>query len=72
MALPTELYPRMAAARRVRAKRLADMTAVYNACACTWPLDTRRNGHGHHEQCPAVPIIEAQQAAKKIAREENL
>lgn len=59
---------RLALAKEIRVRNLTEMSAVYEACNCTYPLDTYRNGHSHAGTCAAVPILEAQKAAREARR----
>ena len=44
-------------ARAERQRRLEEFTIMVDACECLWPLQTYRNGSGHHPTCPAyLPI----------------
>jgi len=51
---PTE--KELARAKRVREKRLARTTAMYQACTCMWPIVNYRNRHGHGDGCPAIEL----------------
>lgn len=37
---------------QARARRKA-MRRELNLCECAWPIETYRNGSGHHADCPA-------------------
>jgi hypothetical protein len=65
-------------AKKVRAKKLAQLTEIYNACECEYPLVSYRNLHGHGRTasgvpCPAITVWERQRhehaEAKALAEE---
>jgi hypothetical protein len=47
---------KLARAKRVREKGLARLTALYQACDCTWPIDRFRHRSGHASTCPAYKL----------------
>jgi len=47
---------KLARAKRAREKGLARLTALYQACACEWPLDRWRTRSGHASACPAEAL----------------
>lgn len=61
---------RIARAKRIRDKELANTKAIYDLCACLWPLVRYRNGHGHSDDCPAVAEIQRQADERAALREE--
>lgn len=55
---------RFALAKQVRERKLANAIKLSQACACTFPLDSYRNLHGHGDTvdgqpCPAITIWQA-------------
>ncbi len=47
-----------AKAKALRDKELAELTELYAACTCAYPITTYRNMHGHDDSCPAVKVWE--------------
>lgn len=47
-------------AKARRTAMLANLRRVVRLCNCAWPIQTYRNGDGHHPECPAHVKIGAQ------------
>lgn len=61
---------RLARAKSIRERKLANFTAVYALCTCLYPLVRYRNGHGHSGDCPAIAEINRQADARAALLEE--
>lgn len=56
-------------AKLARDKRVTNLTELYGACECEFPLRVVRNRHGHGKTvdgkpCPAIKVWERQQAER--------
>lgn len=68
MKIPTT--EELTAAKKARDKRLARLTAIYDACTCAYPITIIRTRSGHPHTCPADAVHEKYRKEDEAMRKE--